>query len=53
MREKDLSRHLETNNHKAQKQEKNKKAQEMLQKDNQLRLALQLVKQLPNLKLIK
>ena len=52
MREKDLSGHLETNNHKTKKQEKNKKAQELLRRDNQLRLALQLVKQLPHLKLI-
>ena len=51
MREKDLSGHLE-NNGKKKKASKNgnEKARAMLERDNQLRLALQLVKQLPKIK---
>ncbi|WP_419780010.1 S41 family peptidase [Maridesulfovibrio sp.] len=54
LREKDLSRHLE-NNGKDKKNDKirDDKAKRMLDRDNQLRLALQMVKQLPRLKEIK
>jgi carboxyl-terminal processing protease len=54
LREKDLSRHLENGD----KSKKNKdldaeKAKERLERDNQLRMALELVKSLPKLKEIK
>lgn len=54
VREKDLSRHLENNGKgKKNKTEREEKAMLMLEKDNQIRLGLQLVKQLPRLKEIK
>ncbi|SDL14461.1 carboxyl-terminal processing protease [Maridesulfovibrio ferrireducens] len=55
VREKDLSRHLENNGGSKSDKEKlqDDKALKMLEKDNQLRLSLQLVKQLPRLKEIK
>ena len=55
VREKDLSGHLE-NGQKDQKDKKDKdakKAKEMLGRDNQLRMALELVKSLPRLREIK
>ncbi|BBD08038.1 S41 family peptidase [Desulfovibrio ferrophilus] len=55
MRERDLSGHIETNNGAKgkDKQTITDKAKEMLERDNQLRMALQLVKKLPSLSLIK
>ncbi|WP_027722430.1 S41 family peptidase [Maridesulfovibrio zosterae] len=54
LREKDLSRHLENNgDSKKGKSKTGEKAKKMLDRDNQLRLGLQLVKQLPRLKEIK
>lgn len=55
LREQDLSGHIETANEKARNEakDKNPEAAGMLKRDNQLRLALQLVKQLPRLKQIK
>lgn len=54
MREKDLSGHLENGNKAKDKLEKDhEKAEEMLKRDNQLRMALELVKSLPRLKQIK
>ncbi len=54
VREKDLSRHLENNGKgKQDKTERAEKAKKMLDNDNQLRLALQLVKKMPRLKEIK
>lgn len=54
VREKDLSRHLENNGDgKKGKSQRDEKAKKMLDRDNQLRLGLQLVKQLPRLKEIK
>lgn len=55
VREKDLSGHLE-NGQKGKKAKKDKdaeKAKEMLKRDNQLRMALELVKSLPRLRQIK
>jgi len=54
VREKDLSRHLE-NGSKSQKHanKDTQKAKDMLQRDNQLRMALELVKSLPRLKKIQ
>ncbi|WP_319466907.1 S41 family peptidase [uncultured Pseudodesulfovibrio sp.] len=54
VREKDLSRHLE-NGSKAKKDKDldAEKAKEMLERDNQLRMALELVKSLPKLKEIQ
>lgn len=54
VREKDLTRHLETNA--AKKEEKlpqDLESKELLEKDNQLRVALQLVKSLPTIQKIK
>ncbi|WP_319759453.1 S41 family peptidase [Maridesulfovibrio sp.] len=54
LREKDLSRHLENNGKdKKNAKEQDNKAKKMLERDNQLRLGLQMVKQLPRLKEIK
>jgi carboxyl-terminal processing protease len=55
VREEDLSGHIENLNGKgdAKAKDKNPEAAGMLKRDNQLRLALQLVKQLPRLKQIK
>lgn len=55
VREKDLSGHLENNGHGANggKKKVDDKAVEMLQRDNQLRLALELVRQLPLMKQIQ
>ncbi|WP_320169909.1 S41 family peptidase [Maridesulfovibrio sp.] len=54
VREQDLSRHLENNGHNGKnKAERDEKAKMMLERDNQLRLGLQLVKQLPRIKEIK
>lgn len=52
VREQDLSRHLENGEHatKGGKFKLSEKAEKMLTRDNQLRLALQLVKQLPRIK---
>ncbi|MGE4299790.1 MAG: S41 family peptidase [Desulfovibrionaceae bacterium] len=52
MREKDLSGHLENNGSKkkASADDPSDKAREMLARDNQLRLALELVRQLPRIK---
>lgn len=51
MREKDLSGHLENGKEgKSDKHEISEKAAEALKRDNQLRMALQLVKKLPSLK---
>lgn len=52
IREKDLSRHLESNNDESGKKKNitSEKAAKMLMRDNQLRLALELVKQLPTIK---
>ncbi|WP_432736613.1 S41 family peptidase [Maridesulfovibrio sp. FT414] len=53
-REKDLNRHLENNGHDTKAiAERNEKAKKMLDRDNQLRLGLQLVKGLPRIKEIK
>ncbi|MBI9078196.1 MAG: S41 family peptidase [Pseudodesulfovibrio sp.] len=54
VREKDLTRHLE-NGDKSKKgaDEDAEKAKEMLERDNQLRIALELVKTLPRMKQIK
>ncbi len=48
-REKDLSRHLENSNKgkKSPEKDEEEKAQELLERDNQLKLALELVKQAP------
>ncbi len=54
VREKDLTRHLETNT--AKKEEtlsQDIESKELLEKDNQLRVALQLVKSLPTIQKIK
>lgn len=55
LREEDLTRHIENLNGKAQNgtEGRNREAADLLGRDNQLRLALQLVKQLPRLKQIK
>lgn len=54
VREKDLTRHIETGNNKENKlQAQDKEVKEMLQNDNQLRVALQLVKSLPTIQKIK
>lgn len=54
LREKDLSGHLENGNKGKDKATKDKeKAKEMLERDNQLRMALELVKSLPRLRQIK
>lgn len=54
MREKDLFHHLENGkNAKAKQTEQSKEAKEMLEKDNQLRMALQFAKQLPVLRQIQ
>lgn len=54
VREKDLTRHIETGNSKEDKQQaQDKEVREMLQNDNQLRVALQLVKSLPTIQKIK
>ncbi|MBU1002925.1 MAG: S41 family peptidase [Proteobacteria bacterium] len=55
MRERDLSGHIETNNgvEHEKKSEITDKAKELLARDNQLRMALQLVKKLPDLSQIK
>ncbi|MEW5774110.1 MAG: S41 family peptidase [Thermodesulfobacteriota bacterium] len=55
VREEDLSGHIENQNGKtpADGKEKNGEAADLLKRDNQLRMALQLVKQLPRLKQIK
>lgn len=54
VREKDLTRHIETGNSKENKQQaQDKEVKEMLQNDNQLRVALQLVKSLPTIQKIK
>lgn len=55
LREKDLDGHIENSTDKADKDNKSvsDKASEMLKRDNQLRMALQLVKKLPELKDIK
>lgn len=54
VREKDLTRHIETGNNKENKQQaQDKEVKEMLQNDNQLRVALQLVKSLPTIQKIK
>ncbi len=54
LREKDLSRHLENSGKdKKNAKEQDNKAKKMLERDNQLRLGLQMVKQLPRLKEIK
>lgn len=54
VREKDLTRHIETGNNKEDKQQaQDKEVKEMLQNDNQLRVALQLVKSLPTIQKIK
>jgi carboxyl-terminal processing protease len=55
LREQDLSGHIETQTEKARNEAKDKtpEAADMLKRDNQIRLALQLVKQLPRLKQIK
>ncbi len=54
LREQDLSGHLENGAaNKAKQSEQDEKAQLMLSKDNQLRLALQLVKELPRLREIQ
>jgi carboxyl-terminal processing protease len=54
LREQDLSRHLENGKDRsAAKSARSDKAAEMLQKDNQLRLALELVKQLPVIQSLK
>ncbi|MBN2140696.1 MAG: S41 family peptidase [Desulfovibrionaceae bacterium] len=53
-REKDLTRHLHNNVKGGKgKREIDEKTKDMLEKDNQLRLALELVKQLPNIKKIQ
>ncbi|OEU68542.1 MAG: peptidase S41 [Desulfovibrio sp. S3730MH75] len=55
VREQDLSRHLENNGDKKSDKDtkQDDKALKMLERDNQIRLSLQLVKQLPRLKEIK
>lgn len=54
VREKDLSRHLENGNKSKKHDDKDaEKAKERLERDNQLRMALELVKSLPKLKQIK
>jgi len=57
VREEDLSKHLENPDKEKDKREKEKrerlKAREMLEKDNQLRMALELVKTLPIIKSLK
>ena len=53
VREKDLEKHLENKNKEENKKfQLNKKAKEMLTKDNQLRIAFELVKIMPRLKSI-
>ena len=52
IREQDLTRHLENDEPSQDQVERSDKAKEMLQKDNQLRMALQLVKSLPRLQRI-
>ncbi len=54
VREKDLSRHLENGNKSKKAADKDaEKAKERLERDNQLRMALELVKSLPKLKQIQ
>jgi len=54
VREKDLSRHLENGNNTKKSADKDaEKAKERLENDNQLRMALELVKSLPKLKEIR
>ena len=55
VREQDLNRHLENSKDKKDGKEKSKteEAKEQLQKDNQLRMALQMVKALPRIRDIK
>lgn len=55
VREQDLNRHLETGKEKKDTRKKNEKdtAQEQLARDNQLRMALQMVKSLPKIQEIK
>ena len=54
LREKDLNRHLENGNKsKDKKDEDAEKAKERLERDNQLRMALELVKSLPKLRQIQ
>ncbi len=55
VREQDLNRHLENSKDKKNGKEKSKSedAKEQLQKDNQLRMALQMVKALPRIRNIK
>lgn len=54
VREKDLSRHLENGNHSKRKVDEDaEKAKERLATDNQLRLALELVKSMPKIKEIQ
>jgi carboxyl-terminal processing protease len=53
LREKDLSRHLEKDGDSGKTRVVSEKAREMLGKDNQLRMALEMVKQLPNIKGLK
>jgi len=54
LREQDLTRHLEqTENPEHDTVQRSDKAKEMLEKDNQLRMALQLVKSLPRLRKIQ
>jgi carboxyl-terminal processing protease len=53
MREKDLARHLENGeDKKSPETERDKESVASLERDNQLRMALQLVKQLPRLQAI-
>ncbi|MDQ7031174.1 MAG: S41 family peptidase [Desulfonauticus sp.] len=55
LREQDLSKHLanpDKNKNNKEQAKENKKVKEMLQKDNQLKVALELVKKLPLLKTI-
>ena len=58
LREADLNRHLENSNAEgdapnAEKKSEDKQTKEQLAKDNQLRLALQIVKGLPSMQAIK
>lgn len=54
LREKDLNRHLENGSKdKAQDSDQDDRAEKMLERDNQLRLGLELVKSLPKIKEIK
>ncbi len=54
VREKDLNRHLENGDKSKKGKDKDaEKAKEMLERDNQIRMALELVKSLPRLKQIK